>query len=193
LPQTDKEMEVLSKQINLSFEDVKQRIHSLHESNPMLGHRGCRLGISHPEIYEMQVKAIVAATEKCKSLGKKVFPEIMIPLIAVNKEFMWLKERLTKISKDIPFGTMIEVPRAALTADEIAQHADFFSFGTNDLTQTTYGFSRDDSAPFLKVYKQESILEEDPFAALDQKGVGILVKMACELGRKTNANIKLGI
>lgn len=193
LPHTDKEIENLSKQIHLSFDEIKQRVKALHESNPMLGHRGCRLGISHPEIYEMQVKAIVSAKEICKNNGKNVFPEIMIPLVGTELELKWLRDRLTKVSKDILFGTMIEVPRAALTADEIAKHADFFSFGTNDLTQTTFGFSRDDSAPFLKTYRQEHILDEDPFAVLDQKGVGSLVKMACEFGRKTNPKIKLGI
>ena len=193
LPHSDSEIATLSKQIHLSVDEITQRVKALHESNPMLGHRGCRLGISHPEIYDMQVKAIVSATEICKNLGKNVFPEIMIPLIGTDKELIWLRERLTKVSKDIPFGTMIEVPRAALVADEIAKHADFFSFGTNDLTQTTYGYSRDDSAPFLKAYKQENILSEDPFAVLDQSGVGLLVKMACSLGRSTNKNIKLGI
>lgn len=193
LPHTDSEIEALSKQINLSVQEIKLRVKLLQESNPMLGHRGCRLGISHPEIYEMQVKAIVMATEKCKSLGINALPEIMIPLIGTKNELSWLRDRLVKVSKDILFGTMIEVPRAALVADEIAQHADFFSFGTNDLTQTTYGFSRDDSAPFLKVYKQENIMEEDPFAVLDQSGVGALVKMACTLGRKVNPKIKLGV
>jgi pyruvate,orthophosphate dikinase len=193
LPQSDEDIAHLATQIKLSPEEIKHRVKSLSESNPMLGHRGCRLGISHPEIYEMQVEAIVEATQKCVQNGKEVFPEIMIPLIGTQEELKWLRARLTKISKDLPFGTMIEVPRAALTADGIAHHADFFSFGTNDLTQTTFGFSRDDSGPFLKAYKQEGILEQDPFASLDQNGVGLLVKMACDLGRKTNATLKLGI
>jgi pyruvate,orthophosphate dikinase len=193
LPHSDKDIQVLASQIGLTYEDLKQRVHALYETNPMLGHRGCRLGISHPEIYEMQVQAIVEATEKCLLEGKKVYPEIMIPLVGTHQELSWLKTRLTKLTADIPFGTMIEIPRAALTADKIAHAADFFSFGTNDLTQTTYGFSRDDSAPFLKVYKQESILDEDPFAVLDQDGVGYLVNTACILGRKTNPNLKLGI
>ena len=193
LPHAEQEIQELSKQINLSVEEIKIRVKALSESNPMLGHRGCRLGISHPEIYEMQVNAIVSAVAQCEAQGKKVFPEIMIPLVSTEFELKWLRERLTKISKNIPFGTMIEVPRAALTADSIAKYADFFSFGTNDLTQTTYGFSRDDSGPFLRAYKQERIMEVDPFAVLDQDGVGILVKMACELGKKTNKNIKLGI
>ena len=210
LPQTDKDIMTLSSQIHLSAEEIKNRVKNLHESNPMLGHRGCRLGISHPEIYEMQVKALVEATVALRARDVKVFPEIMIPLVGVASELKWLRARLEKCARDtyakavlttgkkleefnIPFGTMIEVPRAALTADKIAEHADFFSFGTNDLTQTTFGFSRDDSAPFLRVYKHEGILTEDPFAVLDQDGVGALVKMACALGRKTNPNLKLGI
>jgi pyruvate,orthophosphate dikinase len=210
LPQSEKDMMLLAGQINLSTEEIKSRVKGLHESNPMLGHRGCRLGISHPEIYEMQVRAIVEATVALRGAGKRVFPEIMIPLVGHENELSWLRERLIKVARDvytaeaskfnkistefdIPFGTMIEVPRAALTADKIAKHADFFSFGTNDLTQTTFGFSRDDSAPFLRVYKQENILPEDPFAVLDQEGVGQLVRLASELGRKTNPNLKLGI
>nr|BFD32810.1 pyruvate, phosphate dikinase [Pigmentibacter ruber] len=193
LPHTDKDMMTLSNQLGLSAEDIRQRVKSLHEANPMLGHRGCRLGISHPEIYEMQVKAIVEAVDICKELGKKVFPEIMIPLVGIQQELEWLRKRLQKIAPHFPFGTMIEVPRAALVADKIATQADFFSFGTNDLTQTTYGFSRDDSAPFLRVYKQEGILVEDPFASLDQDGVGRLVELACELGKKQKPEIKLGI
>ncbi|WGL59243.1 pyruvate, phosphate dikinase [Pigmentibacter sp. JX0631] len=193
LPHTDKDMMTLSNQLGLSADDIKQRVKSLHEANPMLGHRGCRLGISHPEIYEMQVKAIVEAVEICKNQGKKVLPEIMIPLVGIQQELEWLRNRLQKIAPHFPFGTMIEVPRAALIADKIAIQADFFSFGTNDLTQTTYGFSRDDSAPFLRVYKQEGILVEDPFASLDQEGVGRLVELACELGRKQKPEIKLGI
>jgi pyruvate,orthophosphate dikinase len=141
----------------------------------------------------MQVKAIVEAVEKCRAQGKKVYPEIMIPLVGIAQELKWLRDRLSKLAPQIPFGTMIEVPRAALVADKISQYADFFSFGTNDLTQTTYGFSRDDSAPFLRVYKQEAILHEDPFAVLDQEGVGQLIKMATELGRKTNPSLKVGI
>ncbi len=193
LPHTDKDMMTLSNQLGLSAEDIKQRVKALYEANPMLGHRGCRLGISHPEIYEMQVKAIVEAVEKCRAQGKKVYPEIMIPLVGIAQELKWLRDRLSKLAPQIPFGTMIEVPRAALVADKISQYADFFSFGTNDLTQTTYGFSRDDSAPFLRVYKQEGILQEDPFAVLDQEGVGQLIKMATELGRKSNPSLKVGI
>lgn len=193
LPHSEKEIESLSVQIQMPVDELKRRIHALYETNPMLGHRGCRLGISYPDIYQMQVQAIVQATHQCQSEGKQVQPEIMIPLVGTHQELAWLRQRLQKMAPDIPFGTMIEIPRAALTADQIANSADFFSFGTNDLTQTTYGFSRDDSAPFLRVYKQESILAEDPFAVLDQEGVGALVNTACVLGKKTNPNIKLGI
>lgn len=193
LPHTDGEIESLSKQIHLRVDEIKQRVKALNESNPMLGHRGCRLGISHPEIYDMQVRAIDIATKRCTALGKNPLPEIMIPLIGLKNELEWLCQRLKKINPQIPFGTMIEVPRAALVADQIAQCADFFSFGTNDLTQTTFGFSRDDCAPFLKVYKQENILPDDPFATLDQQGVGALVKTACRLARQENPNFKLGV
>ena len=209
LPQTDKDIAHLANQIHLSADEIHSRCRALHESNPMLGHRGCRLGISHPEIYEMQVQAIVEATVKQRLAGKDVRPEIMIPLVGLASELKWLRDRLETVARkvfmdaykragktvdfNIPFGTMIEIPRAAITADSIAKYADFFSFGTNDLTQTTFGFSRDDSAPFLRVYKQENILPEDPFAVLDQDGVGVLVKMACTLGRQTNPDIKLGI
>jgi pyruvate,orthophosphate dikinase len=212
LPQTEKDFLTLAGQTGLHMEEIKMRVRALHESNPMLGHRGCRLGISHPEIYEMQVKAIVQATVNRRAAGVNVRPEIMIPLVGIDHELRWLRERLEGVARetyakesaskgvsakvgpfDISFGTMIEIPRAALTADRIAKHADFFSFGTNDLTQTTFGFSRDDSAPFLRVYRQEGILQEDPFAVLDIAGVGALVSMATRLGRETNANLKVGI
>ncbi|RDB35155.1 MAG: pyruvate, phosphate dikinase [Spirobacillus cienkowskii] len=193
LPLTDKDMMTLSNQLSLSIDEIKHRVRSLKEANPMLGHRGCRLGISHPEIYEMQVQAIVEAVAECKLLSKKVFPEIMIPLVGAAEELLWLKQRLMKIAPNLPFGTMIEVPRAALTAKSIARYADFFSFGTNDLTQTTYGFSRDDSTSFLKVYKNEGIIPEDPFAILDQLGVGKLIEIACMEGLSANPNLKLGI
>lgn len=210
LPHSDKEMTTLASQINLSVDEIRARTASLRESNPMLGHRGCRLGISHPEIYEMQVRAIVEATVQSRAKGKDVRPEIMIPLVGMVEELKWLRTRLEALAKDIferenaklggkltamqiPFGTMIEIPRAALTADDIAVHADFFSFGTNDLTQTTFGFSRDDSANFLRAYKQQDILEHDPFAVLDRNGVGKLMEMATTLGRKTNPKLKVGI
>lgn len=210
LPHTEKDMMTLSGQIGMPVIEIKNRVEQLRESNPMLGHRGCRIGISHPEIYEMQVHAIIDATIRLRSEGKDARPEIMIPLIGTAQELKWLRDRLEALAKDtyakavtksgkklsdfnIPFGTMIEIPRAALTADEIASHADFFSFGTNDLTQTTFGFSRDDSASFLRVYKQENILPEDPFAVLDTQGVGKLMDMATKLGRATNPKLKVGI
>jgi pyruvate, orthophosphate dikinase len=210
LPQTEKDIQMLAKQLGLASDDIKNRVKSLQETNPMLGHRGCRLGISHPEIYEMQVRAIIQATVAKLLQKKNVIPEIMIPLVGHENELIWLRKKLETLARqefaaefakakagvpkfEILFGTMIEVPRAALTADKIASNADFFSFGTNDLTQTTFGFSRDDSAPFLKTYKTEGILTEDPFAVLDQDGVGILIKMACKLGRETKPSLKIGI
>ena len=179
------------------------RVEQLHEFNPMLGHRGCRLGITYPEITEMQARAIFEAAVDCSKKGIKVLPEVMIPLVATLKEMAnqgaivrrvaeeVFKEKGTKI--DYMVGTMIELPRAALVADEIAKEAEFFSFGTNDLTQTTFGFSRDDVNKVLPTYLQEGILKQDPFAALDQDGVGQLVKMATERGRKTRSNLKVGI
>ncbi len=180
-----------------------ERVEELHEFNPMLGHRGCRLGITFPEITKMQAQAIFEAAAQCAKEGIKVIPEVMIPLVGTVKELADQK----KIVKDIAdsvlkaagvdvhymIGTMIEVPRGAITADEIAKEAEFFSFGTNDLTQTTYGFSRDDSGPFIKDYIAKGIFEEDPFQVLDQNGVGQLVKMAIEKGRKTNPKLEIGI
>jgi len=170
----------------------------------MLGHRGCRLGITYPEIYDMQVRAIMeAACELVKNEGFSIIPEIMIPLIATVSELQVLKRNAVAICEDVIarygvkveylIGTMIELPRAALTADEIAVEAEFFSFGTNDLTQTTFGLSRDDAGKFLPFYVENGILPEDPFVSLDQVGVGKLVKMACQLGRATRPGIKLGI
>src|ERR1700751_157540 len=179
------------------------RVEQLHEFNPMLGHRGCRLGITYPEITEMQARAIFEAAVDCSKKGIKVLPEVMIPLVATLKEMAnqgaivrrvaeeVFKEKGTRI--DYMVGTMIELPRAALVADEIAKEAEFFSFGTNDLTQTTFGFSRDDVNKVLPTYLAEAILKQDPFAALDQEGVGQLVKMATERGRKTRSNLKVGI
>jgi len=179
------------------------RVEQLHEFNPMLGHRGCRLGITYPEITEMQARAIFEAAVDCTKKGIKVLPEVMIPLVATVKEMAnqgaivrrvaeeVFKEKGMKV--DYMVGTMIELPRAALVADEIAKEAEFFSFGTNDLTQTTFGFSRDDVNKILPTYLEEGILKQDPFAALDQDGVGQLVKMATERGRKTRSNLKVGI
>jgi pyruvate,orthophosphate dikinase len=179
------------------------RVEQLHEFNPMLGHRGVRLGISYPEITEMQTRAIIEAAIQLKKEGLKVVPEIMIPLVGHVKELQdqkavvdrvaaeTMKEKGTKI--DYLVGTMIEVPRGAITADEIATEAEFFSFGTNDLTQTTFGFSRDDIGKFLGAYQDKKILDKDPFATIDTKGVGSLVRIAVEKGRETRPDIKLGI
>jgi len=204
LPQEDKDIEDLAKTMKVTVNSVRHKIELLHEFNPMLGHRGCRLGITYPEIYDMQVRAIMeAACELVKNEGFSIVPEIMIPLIATVKELQVLKQNAVTICEEVIaqygvkleylIGTMIELPRAALTADEIATEAEFFSFGTNDLTQTTFGLSRDDAGKFLPFYVENGILEEDPFVSLDQIGVGKLVKMACELGRSTRPGIKLGI
>jgi pyruvate,orthophosphate dikinase len=179
------------------------RVEELHEFNPMLGHRGCRLGITFPEITKMQAQAIFEAAAQCAKEGIQVIPEVMIPLVGNVKELADQKKIVKEIADEVlkaagvdvhyMIGTMIEVPRGALTADEVAKEADFFSFGTNDLTQTTYGFSRDDSGPFIKDYVAKGIFEEDPFQVLDQNGVGQLVKMAIEKGRKTNPKLEIGI
>ena len=184
-------------------ERLLQRVEELHEFNPMLGHRGCRLGITYPEITEMQARAIFEAAVTVAKEGVKVFPEVMIPLTATLKEMAnqgaivrrvadeVFKEKETTV--DYLVGTMIELPRAALVADEIAKEAEFFSFGTNDLTQTTFGFSRDDINKVLPTYLEEGILKQDPFAALDREGVGQLIRIATERGRKTRPGLKVGI
>jgi pyruvate, orthophosphate dikinase len=183
---------------------VRHRATQLHESNPMLGHRGCRLGISFPEIYEMQARSIFeAAVEVFKASGETVIPEIMIPLIGTKKELDILKavidrvagEVMTSSGRKIEYlvGTMIELPRACLQAGEIAETAEFFSFGTNDLTQTTFGISRDDSGRFLPHYLEKGIFEKDPFVSLDQEGVGDLIRIAVQRGRGTRPDVKLGI
>ncbi len=204
LPNSEAEMAEVAKAAGADVAVLKARNSQLHEANPMLGHRGCRLGITYPEIYEMQARAIFeAAVEVSKKTGSTVAPEIMIPLVGTKKELDLLKDvvdaaaadvfKTTGTKLDYLVGTMIELPRAALAAGKIAETAAFFSFGTNDLTQTTLGMSRDDSGPFLEVYRQKGIYEQDPFASLDQEGVGELVKIAAERGRKTRAGIKLGI
>jgi pyruvate,orthophosphate dikinase len=204
LPQEEKDLEELSKTMKVPVGTLRHKVEFLHEFNPMLGHRGCRLGITFPEIYDMQVRAIIeAACELVKNEGFTIVPEIMIPLIATAKELQVLKQNAVAICNEIIarygvkleylIGTMIELPRAALTADEIAIEAEFFSFGTNDLTQTTFGLSRDDAGKFLPFYVDHGILAEDPFVSLDQNGVGQLVKMAAEKGRATRRDIKLGI
>jgi len=204
LPHSAKEIAEVAQASGMDAQKLQARATKLHEFNPMLGHRGCRLGISYPEIYEMQVRAIIeAACDVAAKSGQKVVPEIMIPLVATRAELAFLKQRADKISRavlveqgmelDYLVGTMIELPRAALTADEIAQEAEFFSFGTNDLTQTTYGLSRDDSASFLNDYIHHGIFERDPFVTLDADGVGALVTMAAGKGRSQRPDMKLGI
>ena len=204
LPHTDAEVEEIAKAAKVDVAAVTARNASLHESNPMLGHRGCRLGITYPEIYEMQAQAIFeAALYVSNETGRTVTPEIMIPLVGAKKELDLMKAAIDKVAEQVfgqsnqnlkyHVGTMIELPRAALMAGEIAESAEFFSFGTNDLTQTTFGMSRDDSGPFLEVYRAKGIYEHDPFAQLDQDGVGELIKIAAERGRATRSGIKLGI
>ena len=203
VPHTDEEIDELAKDMGMSFQELKNVVDSLHEFNPMMGHRGCRLDVTYPEIGEMQTKAIIQAAINVNKQGMNVVPEIMIPLIGDIKEMRYVKDIITRtadeviknsgVSLDYHVGTMIEIPRAALTADEIAKEAEFFSFGTNDLTQMTFGFSRDDAGKFLGAYYDKRIYEFDPFNKLDQVGVGKLVKMAVELGRKTRPDIKLGI
>ena len=204
LPHTAEEIEVISKEMNISVERLTQTVKDLHEFNPMMGHRGCRLSITYPEIAEMQTRAVMEAAINVRlSDGLNIVPEIMIPLVGEVEELKYVKKFVDDTAKkvmeekgvEIPYmvGTMIEIPRAALTADEIAGVAEFFSFGTNDLTQMTFGFSRDDAGKFLNDYYKKKIFESDPFARLDQKGVGKLVRMAAELGRKTRPEIKLGI
>jgi pyruvate, orthophosphate dikinase len=204
LPHSDDEIDEVAKSSGMDAQKLKDRVHKLQEVNPMLGHRGCRLGVSYPEIYEMQTRAIMeAACAVAGETGEKVTPEIMIPLIAKREELSFLKKRVDDVATsvlkekntklDYLVGTMIELPRAALTADEIAKDADFFSFGTNDLTQTAFGLSRDDSASFLPDYLRNGILERDPFVTIDVAGVGALVEIAVEKGRKTRPDLKFGI
>jgi pyruvate,orthophosphate dikinase len=204
LPHTDVEMMEVAKASGKDLQFVKARGAALHESNPMLGHRGCRLGVTYPEIYEMQARAIFEAVAEVKAAtGETIEPEVMIPLVATRKELDLLKAVIDRVAKEVEeakgvkftylVGTMIELPRAALQAGKIAESAEFFSFGTNDLTQTTFGLSRDDAGSFLQSYIKQGILEEDPFVSLDQEGVGELVQIAAERGRKTRPDIKLGI
>lgn len=204
IPNTDEELKELGKQINVPYEKLAKKAEELHEFNPMLGHRGCRLAVTYPEIAEMQAEAIImAAIEVRREKDIDIVPEIMIPLVGLVKELADVKATVVKtvervmeregVKFDYLVGTMIEIPRAALTADEIAQEAEFFSFGTNDLTQMTFGFSRDDTGNIIKEYRDKNIFEDDPFQSIDQTGVGKLVKMAVELGKQTRPNIKLGI
>ena len=204
LPKEADEMKALAKDMGVTVAKIKQKCADLHEFNPMMGHRGCRLAVTYPEIAKMQTRALMeAAIEVEKEEKFKIVPEIMIPLVGEIKELKFVKDVVVETAEQVKkekksnmeyhIGTMIEIPRAAITADEIAEEAEFFSFGTNDLTQMTFGFSRDDAGKFLDSYYENKIYEQDPFAKLDQKGVGKLVKMAAELGRKTRKDIKLGI
>ena len=204
LPHTEAEMQEVARASGVDADTLRARAAMLEEFNPMLGHRGCRLAITYPEIYEMQARAIFEAQAAVeKESGKSVETEVMIPLIATRKELDILKDLIDRVAAEVakeagtkvPYliGTMIELPRAALRAAEIAESAEFFSFGTNDLTQTTYGLSRDDAGSFLKTYQDRGILEHDPFVTLDQEGVGELIQIAVERGRKSRSGIKLGI
>ncbi|MBN1051243.1 pyruvate, phosphate dikinase [Clostridium botulinum] len=204
LPNTEQDIRILSNEIGLTFEELKLTVDNLHEFNPMMGHRGCRLAVSYPEIAEMQARAIIEAAMEVKAnKGYNIIPEIMIPLIGDIKELKYVKDVIKNTAEEVikeknadleyKIGTMIEIPRAALTADEVAKEAEFFSFGTNDLTQMTFGFSRDDASKFLTDYYDKKIYEQDPFAKLDRSGVGALIKIAVEKGRETRPDIKLGI
>ena len=205
LPTAEEDIIALAKEMSMDVADLKAVIASLHEFNPMMGHRGCRLSVSYPEIAEMQTTAVIEAAINVQSRHPdwKVMPEIMIPLVGEVKEFVYVKGIVTstadklisdkKANLEYKVGTMIEIPRAALTADEIAKEADFFCFGTNDLTQMAFGFSRDDAGSFLNSYYEKKIYENDPFAKLDQKGVGKLMKMAVDLGRSANSSLHCGI
>ncbi len=204
VPTSIEDMEALAKDMGLSVEDVKNKCDSLHEFNPMMGHRGCRLAVTYPEIARMQTRAVMEAAIEVKAeKGYDIVPEIMIPLVGEKKELKYVKDIVVETAEQVKkekgsdmayhIGTMIEIPRAALTADAVAEEAEFFSFGTNDLTQMTFGFSRDDAGKFLDAYYQAKIYESDPFARLDQNGVGQLVKMAVEKGRKTRPDLKCGI
>ena len=204
VPKTEAEMKALAKEMGMTIKHIKEVCDELHEFNPMMGHRGCRLAVTYPEIAKMQTRALMeAAIEVHEEDGYDITPEIMIPLVGEKKELDFVKNIVVEVAEQVKkekksdieyhIGTMIEIPRAALLADEIAESAEFFSFGTNDLTQMTFGFSRDDAGKFLNSYYENKIYEQDPFAKLDQHGVGKLVKMAVELGKKTRPNIKLGI
>jgi pyruvate,orthophosphate dikinase len=203
LPHTDEELHELARDMGVSFDKLNAKNKSLHEFNPMLGHRGCRLGVTYPEIYEMQAQAIMEAACLLVKQKVKVTPEIMIPLVGHVNELIAMKKLVvdtaTRVQKEskvrvaYTVGTMIELPRACVTSDEIAAVADFYSFGTNDLTQTVYGLSRDDAGRFLPFYVENGILKEDPFITIDQSGVGSFMKMAAEKGRKVKKDLKMGI
>jgi pyruvate,orthophosphate dikinase len=203
LPHEPEQIEALATDMNVPVKKLMEKIESLKEFNPMLGHRGCRLGITYPEIYSMQTRAIIEAACELAKQKVKVIPEIMLPLVGDVAEFQFLKKDVVEVAGQVmkekgvkvkfTVGTMIEVPRGAITADKIAEEADFFSFGTNDLTQMAYGFSRDDSGLFLRDYIQKGLFDKDPFQVLDQTGVGELMRIAVEKGRKSRKDLKLGI
>ena len=203
LPQEEYNQKDIAKKMKITLKEVQDKVSALHELNPMLGHRGCRLGITYPEIYDMQVQAIIEAACTMKKKGITVYPEIMLPIISTEQEFSILKDAVHRVAKEVlqkkgmeieyKVGTMIELPRAALIADKIAKHAEFFSFGTNDLTQMTFGFSRDDVGSFVPEYIEKGILEKDPFQILDQEGTGQLVEIGIKKGRMTRPDLKVGI
>ena len=204
LPKTEEEIAEVAAVMGVDEDKLRHRTDALHEFNPMLGHRGCRLAVSYPEIAEMQARAIFeAAVEAGRETGDPVVPEIMVPLVGMMKELDFVKARIDAVAAavmeeagariDYLVGTMIELPRAAIRANVIAEAAEFFSFGTNDLTQTTFGISRDDASSFLETYRHKGVIEQDPFVSLDIEGVGELVRMAAEKGRATRSDIKLGI
>jgi pyruvate,orthophosphate dikinase len=203
LPNEEIEIAELAELMRVEAEHLKRKVESLKEANPMLGHRGCRLGISYPEITEMQARAIFTAAAQVKREGIDVHPEIMIPLVGHVNELAKQKEIVLKVAEEVKraygvsieflVGTMIELPRAALTADKVAEQAEFFSYGTNDLTQTTFGLSRDDAGKIIASYLQEKIWEGDPFVAIDREGVGELMRIGVEKGRKTRPTLKVGI
>jgi pyruvate,orthophosphate dikinase len=204
LPHSDSEMEEVAESLGTDIAAIRRRGAELAEANPMLGHRGCRLGVSYPEIYEMQARAIFeGAIAIAKETGRAPVPEVMIPLVGTTRELEITRAQVEKIAKavfeesgttlDYSVGTMIELPRACILADQIAERADFFSFGTNDLTQTVFGLSRDDAGKFLPSYVEQGVLGKDPFVSLDVEGVGAMVRMAVEGGRRTKPGLKLGI
>ena len=203
LPHTEAQISTVARDMNWGFVELRSKVNQLHESNPMLGHRGCRLGITYPEIYEMQVRAIFQAACDVKKEGLEVLPEIMIPLVGTTGEFRFTSEVVHRVAAEVMeeskvaieylVGTMIEIPRAALIADKLGELAHFFSFGTNDLTQMTFGYSRDDAGTFLPEYVEKKILPRDPFESIDQHGVGQLVRLGTERGRAANPKLKVGV
>jgi pyruvate,orthophosphate dikinase len=203
LPQDNEQQKIMAERLGVTVDDVKMKVARLHEFNPMLGHRGCRLGITQPDIYRMQIRAIIEAALEAKKEGIKVLPEIMMPVVMNYEEMESLRQMTVKVAEqvfkerndrvDYMIGTMIETPRAAITADKIANAAEFFSYGTNDLTQLTFAFSRDDVGSFLPYYIEKKIVSDDPFRTLDTEGVGYLIKLGIERGRSTRANLKVGI